>query len=73
LRQHSVELKNMIPTLEKSLNDVTPLIKILVQQYGDFPVVAVVLLVVFQVLPFLYQNNSNIFYLIPLFTPCFKI
>jgi len=40
LRQHSVELKNMIPTLEKSLNDVTPLIKILVQQYGDFLVAA---------------------------------
>ncbi len=36
LQQHSIELKNMLPTLEKSLNDVTPLVKILIEQYGDF-------------------------------------
>ncbi len=36
LEQHSDELKRVMPTLEKTLNDVTPLIKILVEQYGDF-------------------------------------
>ncbi len=36
LQQHSIELKNMLPTLEKSLNDVTPLVRILIEQYGDF-------------------------------------
>ncbi len=36
LQQHSIELKNMLPTLDKTLNDVTPLIKTLVEQYGDF-------------------------------------
>ncbi len=36
LRQHSIELKNMLPTLTKTLNDVTPLVKILILQYGDF-------------------------------------
>ncbi len=36
LQQHSIELKNMLPTLEKSLNDVTPLVKVLILQYGDF-------------------------------------
>ncbi len=36
LKQHSIELKNMLPTLDKTLDDVTPLIKILVEQYGDF-------------------------------------
>ncbi len=36
LKQHSIELKNMLPTLEKSLNDVTPLVRILIEQYGDF-------------------------------------
>ncbi len=36
LRQHSIELKNMLPTLTKTLNDVTPLIRILIEQYGDF-------------------------------------
>ncbi len=40
LQQHSIELKNMLPTLEKSLNDVTPLVKILIEQYGDFIVEA---------------------------------
>jgi len=36
LKQHSIELKDMLPTLEKSLNDVTPLVEILIKQYGDF-------------------------------------
>ncbi len=36
LQQHSIELKNMLPTLDKTLNDVTPLIATLVEQYGDF-------------------------------------
>ncbi len=36
LEQHTIELKNVIPTLEKSLNDVTPLIAVLIEQYGDF-------------------------------------
>ncbi len=36
LKQHSIELKNMLPTLNKSLNDVTPLVKTLILQYGDF-------------------------------------
>ncbi len=36
LQQHSIELKNMLPTLDKTLNDVTPLIRTLVEQYGDF-------------------------------------
>ncbi len=36
LQQHSLELKNMLPTLEKSLNDVTPLVRVLIEQYGDF-------------------------------------
>ncbi len=36
LQQHTLELKNMIPTLERSLNDVTPLVRILIEQYGDF-------------------------------------
>ncbi len=36
LEQHSDELKRIMPTLEKSLNDVTPLVKILIEQYGDF-------------------------------------
>ncbi len=36
LKQHSIELKNMLPTLDKTLNDVTPLIATLIEQYGDF-------------------------------------
>jgi len=36
LEEHTMELKSVIPTLEKSLNDVTPLIRILIEQYGDF-------------------------------------
>ncbi len=36
LQQHTLELKNMIPTLERSLNDVTPLVRVLIEQYGDF-------------------------------------
>ncbi len=36
IAQHSDELKRIMPTLEKSLNDITPLIRILIEQYGDF-------------------------------------
>ncbi len=36
LEQHTMELKSVIPTLESSLNDITPLIRILIEQYGDF-------------------------------------
>ncbi len=36
LKQHSIELKNMLPTLDKTLNDVSPLIRTLIEQYGDF-------------------------------------
>ncbi len=41
LQKHSIELKNMLPTLEKTLKDVTPLIKILIEQYGEFIVEAI--------------------------------
>ncbi len=40
LQQHSIELKNMLPTLSKTLNDVTPLVSLLIEQYGDFIVEA---------------------------------
>ncbi len=36
LEEHTMELKSVIPTLEKSLDDVTPLVAILIEQYGDF-------------------------------------
>ncbi len=36
LQQHSDELKDVLPTLEKTLDDVTPLIGTLIAQYGDF-------------------------------------
>ncbi len=36
LKQHSDELKAILPTLDKTLNDVTPLIATLIEQYGDF-------------------------------------
>ncbi len=36
LEEHTIELKSVIPTLEKSMDDVTPLIRILIEQYGDF-------------------------------------
>ncbi len=36
LEEHTMELKSVIPTLEKSLNDVTPLVGVLIEQYGDF-------------------------------------
>ncbi len=36
LEEHTMELKSVIPTLERSLQDVTPLIRILIEQYGDF-------------------------------------
>ncbi len=36
LKQHSIELKNMLPTLKQALQDVSPLIETLIVQYGDF-------------------------------------
>jgi len=36
ISQHSDELKRIMPTLERSLNDVTPLVRILINQYGEF-------------------------------------
>ncbi len=36
LEEHTMELKSVIPTLEKSMNDVTPLVSIMIEQYGDF-------------------------------------
>ncbi len=36
LEEHTIELKSVIPTLERSLNDITPLIRVLIEQYGDF-------------------------------------
>ncbi len=36
LEEHTMELKSVIPTLEKSLQDVTPLVGVLIEQYGDF-------------------------------------
>ncbi len=36
LEEHTMELKSVIPTLERSLQDITPLIRILIEQYGDF-------------------------------------
>ncbi len=36
IKQHTEELKDILPTLEKSLNDVTPLVGVLIEQYGDF-------------------------------------
>jgi len=52
LMQHSIELKNMLPTLTKTLNDVTPLVKELIIQYGDFVKEAI------KVLPEVVQNIS---------------
>ncbi len=50
LMQHSIELKNMLPTLTKTLNDVTPLVRELILQYGDFVKEAIA------VLPVVAQN-----------------
>ncbi len=36
LKMFTADLKETIPTLEKSLQDVTPMVGILVEQYGDF-------------------------------------
>ncbi len=36
LMQHSVELKSILPTMEKTMNDVTPLVRVIIEQYGDF-------------------------------------
>ncbi len=36
LQDFTADLKESIPVLEKSLQDITPLIRILIEQYGDF-------------------------------------
>ncbi len=36
LEDFTGDLRDTMPTLERTLNDVTPLIKVLVEQYGDF-------------------------------------
>ncbi len=36
LKTFTADLKETIPTMERSLQDVTPLVRILVEQYGDF-------------------------------------
>jgi len=36
LKGFTEDLRGSIPTLERSLQDITPLIKVLVEQYGDF-------------------------------------
>ncbi len=36
LKGFTADLREAIPTLESSMNDVTPLVKIMIQQYGDF-------------------------------------
>ncbi len=36
LKGFTADLRETIPTLERSMNDVTPLIKVLIEQYGDF-------------------------------------
>jgi len=36
LKGFTADLRETIPTLERSLNDITPLIKVLIDQYGDF-------------------------------------
>jgi len=36
LKGFTADLRETIPTLERSMNDVTPLVKILIEQYGDF-------------------------------------
>ncbi len=40
LKGFTADLRETIPTLERSLQDITPLIKILIEQYGDFVTVA---------------------------------
>ncbi len=36
LQDFTADLKSTIPTLESSLNDITPLIRVLIEQYGEF-------------------------------------
>ncbi len=36
LKGFTADLRETIPTLERSLNDITPLIRVLIEQYGDF-------------------------------------
>ncbi len=36
LEGFTADLRSTIPTLERSLNDITPLIRTLIEQYGDF-------------------------------------
>ncbi len=40
LEGFTADLRGTIPTLERSLQDITPLIKTLIEQYGDFVTVA---------------------------------
>ncbi len=40
LKGFTADLRETIPTLERSLNDITPLIQTLIAQYGDFVTVA---------------------------------
>ncbi len=40
LKGFTADLRETIPTLERSLQDITPLIRILIEQYGDFVTVA---------------------------------
>ncbi len=41
LEQHTMELKSIQPTLEGALRDINPLIKILIEQYGEFIRIAI--------------------------------
>ncbi len=50
LEGFTADLRSTIPTLERSLNDITPLIKTLIEQYGDFIRVAI------ETIPQLAQN-----------------
>jgi len=36
LKDFTADLRETIPTLERSLQDITPLIRVLIEQYGDF-------------------------------------
>ncbi len=40
LEGFTADLRGTIPTLERSLNDITPLIRTLIEQYGDFVKIA---------------------------------
>ncbi len=41
LKGFTADLRETIPTLERSLNDITPLIRTLIEQYGDFIKIAI--------------------------------